>query len=220
MLIQDMAHQLLETVRRTIVDDEPIDIRLLKDFIKDQRADSLEIAFRKKRDFYRFVQIYNKDNKNKTELELVTDGDVNRTGVTLLKSKQKITMPLLLNNRYAITKVAPLNIVMDNFKFLNYDEAIYSGSGRFNKFMNAAFIKDGYLYIKANTSSEIKALKYIRLEGVFEDPLLVPGFDEKIDDYPISARIWNGMIDSIISGKLNVKITANEDEINNANSEV
>jgi hypothetical protein len=216
MNINDMAYQLLETIRKTSVDDESIDLRLLQDFIRDQRAQDLERAFVKKRDFYRFVQTYNSDNKGKTELELITDGDINRTGVTLLKTKQKIAEPLLLNNRYAITKVSPLNFVMDNFKFVNYDEAIYTGHGKFNKFMNVAFLKDDYLYIKATANNHAKALKYIRLEGIFADPLLVPGFDEDKDDYPISNNIWNTMIEDIIKGKISIKLSSDNDIVNNA----
>ncbi len=214
-----MAYELMELIRRTIKDDEFVDIRLIKDFIKDQRATYLEQAFQRKRDFYRFVQTYNKDNKGKTEFEFITDVEIDSVGIMLLKSKEMITKPLLLNNKEAITKVAPINLMLDSFKFVNYDEAIYAGHGNFNKFMNVAFLKNGYLYLKANANNDIAVLKYARIEGVFEDPTLVPGFNEDTDDYPISANIWNTMIDDIKNNKINIKLAASEDEVNDADGD-
>jgi len=215
-----MAYEILEIIRRTIKDDEYIDIRLIMDFIKDERARLLEDAFKRKRDFYRFVQIYNKDNKGKTELELINDNELTSVGITLFKSKQKITKALLLNNKEAITKVAPINILMDNFKFMNYDEAVYAGYGKFNKFMNVAFLKNGYLYVKAKDNAKIRGLRYVRLEGIFEDPTQVAGFDEEVDDYPISANIWNTLIDNVNKLKLQIKLVSQEDEENDANAEI
>jgi hypothetical protein len=216
MKINDLAYELLEIVQKTVKDDFFIDIRLLKDFIKDQRAVLLERAFDDNDDFYRFVQIYNKHKDGVVNVELLNSDGYLNSKIVLLKSTEKITPTLLLQNRHAITKVSPKNFLIPPFKFVNYDEAIYSGGGKFNRYMNVSFIRDGYLYIKANDNQYTRNLTDVVVEGIFENPLLVPGFDEDNDDYPISAHIWNNIIDMVMKNKISIKIGASDDVINNA----
>lgn len=192
-----------------ITDDLAIDDRLVDSWIHGQRA----LWFR------------NELNKNRSksaniiqDLGCVAVSPVDRaeccsidTGCTFLRTDLKIPVPIELHFTDTITRVAPVDKLARAFSFVEYEQAIYSGNGRFNRSHTFAFLKNNYIYLKMQPSSVLSsALKYINIQGIFEDPTDVARFTtctgaacyDETSQYPINAWIWQYIKDQIVKSDL------------------
>ena len=164
--LNEIAYDILTSVRPQLSDDTELDIRLIKFWIKNQRA----------------LLIRNEINRNRS-----IDSDITQTlcvdlecvdasvccdielGQGILRSKQEIPDTLEMHNKKAITKVGPVNISKEAFSLIEYDRVPFVASAKYVGNMVYAFIHDKYLYIYTK-NPRYKDLVAVGLRGVFEDP--------------------------------------------------
>jgi len=115
-------------------------------------------------------------------------------GCSILRTKCEIPKTVELHNRNAITKVGSVDKLNYFFSFVSYQQAIFSGNGKYNGNSVFAFLHNNRMYFKVNGAQK-KLLRKINIMGIFEDPKAVSNFCKqdgtvcysKDDQYPISS---------------------------------
>lgn len=136
-----------------------------------------------------------------------------------------IPEPLKLSNNVAITHVGPVDKLSSPFSFIDYDRAIWSGNGGFNKNIIFAFFHNGRIYIKTHPDNLYgQALQFININGVFQDPRKAFDFAHCNGDvcwtydseYPINNDTIELLKENILKGKF--RLIFKEDKSNDADS--
>ena len=210
-----------------VTDDTDNDLRQIKYWIKNQRA----------------LWIRNEINKNRSIdpaiiqdlgcVEMETSDSAECCSVfsncDVLRSVEEIPTPIEMHHKSAITRVGPVDKLIKPFGFVPYEQAIFSGNGRFNKNIMFSFLRDKRMYlIKKDIDIKYKALKYINIQGVFEDPEEVGTFTDctgvacYTDDstYPINRWMVEYMKAQIVENNMKLILTIPTDESNDASGNV
>jgi len=172
-----LYYDILETVsNNNISDDTDISARYIEYLIHQQRALWLRNEYNKPG---RSIDQNVTQDLGCVELELVDSSfaicnDL-EVGCSLLRSKLVIPNTVEFYERTAITKVGPIDQMNVSFSFVPYQQAIYSGNGKFTKNVIYCFLHDNRMYLKV-TGQAGKMLKYINIHGIFEDPTEVSNF--------------------------------------------
>jgi len=220
-----IIYDLWMSVHPLISDDDVLDERMLSYWVDGQRSLWLRNELNRNRTIDDNIQ----QSLGAVELEIV-DTIENSPYVggsaKILKSKLQIPVAIELHNSTAITRVASLDLKCKKFSFVDYTAVPYVGHGKFNQNQVFAFLKGGYMYVLSGCNNPAtKALKYINIRGVFENPEEVGRFTE-IDgtscytmdsNYPINKWILGYMKDAIIKADLRTFVQPILDESNNAN---
>lgn len=103
------------------------------------------------------------------------------TNCYVMRTVDKIPNAVETHRKKLITRVGPVNITLKGYSFINYTQAQYSGNNAYTKNDTYAFILNGYIYIKSN-NPDIYTLKYINIQGVFEDPTALTNYQCHEDD--------------------------------------
>ena len=115
-------------------------------------------------------------------------------GCSILRTECEIPKTVELHNRNAITKVGPIDKMDYFFSFVPYQQAIFSGNGKYNGNSIFSFLHNNRMYFKVNGAQK-KLLRKVNIMGIFEDPKAVAGFCnqagapcyDKDSQYPISS---------------------------------
>jgi hypothetical protein len=117
----------------------------------------------------------------------------------ILKSRKPIPSLIARHNKPAFLSVRNPNIISEEYNVIPKENAIYAGSGRYNKRGVFTFLYDGHIYIKLNrTNPKLGLIDTLSVEGVFENPLEVITFNNPDlvgrdfwwEEYPINAADW------------------------------
>lgn len=101
------------------------------------------------------------------------------------------------------TRIAPADNLETNFKLVSYETALYSGNGKFNASQVYAAL-DGQKLCLFSKDRLHKQLKWMRVKGIFENPIEAYEFKNGVDSYdwdmefPISDSIVNDMKNIIV----------------------
>jgi len=222
--LNQIAYNILMSVRPHLIDDEDLDIRKVKHDVHLKRA----------------LFIRNELNKNRTiDINLVqTLGCVEVEWANpieccidipidckLLRTKERIPNAIELHNSKLITRVGSIFLMNKKFNFVSYDRFIFSGNTEYNKNEIYATLHDGYIYLKSNSLS-LNGIKYIDIQGVFEDPSEVANFkdcDGKVcysddDTYPVNMWMEDYIKSALIEEYFKVTLRATKDTANDADS--
>lgn len=174
--LNKIVYDILETVHSHVnSDDADVDIRQIEWLINNQRALLIRNEYNKPG---RVIDHNLIQDLGCVEVEMVDNSacpDISTAGCYLLRTKCQIPNTIELHHKTAITRVGSPDRMNDNYSFVSYDQAIYSGSGKFNKNNNFAFLLNNYIYIKVH-SKKAAMLKYVNIRGIFEDPTEVGNF--------------------------------------------
>ena len=221
----ELIYDLWQVITPLVSDDSIVDERMLSYWIDNQRATWLRNELNKNRTIDDNIQ----QSLGAVELEIVdTIENTDITGIShkILKSKLQIPVAIELHNSTAITRVSSLDLKQKKFSFVDYTAVPYVGNGKFNKNFVFAFLKGGYMYVVSNCNNPVtKALKYINIRGVFENPEEVGRFKEldgtscytSDSPYPINKWILGYIKDAIIKLDLRPFVQPVIDESNDAN---
>lgn len=204
----------------------------VRNLIRDNRSDDIKISDRQLEFivlYYRARLIKNDEDKKRTlSSNVIQDlGNVPLTRIdtaedTVIKSNQfvlrtttKIPKLIELNNKDAIMYVGSID-KSSAIDFVSKARSKWNKYNKYGKTLPTAYYRNGYVYIVDCP----KLLKYINIEGIFEDPRTVPGFDITTDDYPISAYMISTINDFVLSKELAVFLQSIPDEVNDASSEI
>lgn len=222
--LNELTYDILETVRNhRIVDDLDIDERQVHYLIHNQRA----LWIRRE---------LNQPGRNLdpnliqdlgcVDLEIADRSECPDMpiGCSILRTKCTIPTTIELHDKPAITRVGPVDRLGENYSFVPYHQAVYSGNGKFNQRAIFAFLHNNRIYIKASGLAG-QALEKINIRGVFEDPTNVDCFcncdgsvcysnDEK---YPLNRWMVPFIKDPIIK-QFMLSQQMPEDNANDSNS--
>jgi hypothetical protein len=178
-----------------ISDDFEIDDRQIKFWIKGKRAMYLRNLMDKNRDV---EQIFIQD-LGCVELELVDRAEccTVEADCDILRTAQELPVPIMPRNGDAFTRVGPIDKIKKAYNLVNFSASPYIANGRFNKKESFAWYRNNRIYLKSNFNKVFgKGIKYINIQGVFEDPEAVRVFNQcdgspcYTDDSDFPMPIW------------------------------
>jgi hypothetical protein len=183
-----------------IVDDSKFDPRQIAFWISNQRALLIRSDLNKGRgidhDLIQDLGCVEMENADRSEC-----CDI-QSGCSILRTKNVLPKPIILNFDPLFTRIGRIDKLSETYNLVPYSQAVYAGNGRFNQGMKFAYYLNGRIYIKVtNHNLFTKAIKHINIQGVFENPEEVSGYNSCSGDacytddsrYPVSA--W--MVDYI-----------------------
>lgn len=169
--LNEILFDVAESVRSIISDDFEIDNRKIVFWIKNQRAKYLRQEFNRP---YRIVDQRTTQNIESLPLQVVNVLTI--PNITLPVSKKvlrsTVEIPNTIEQYYkpTFTRIGSVDIIDRRFTLIDYSKAPYVGNGKLNKEEFFVFLMNRYLYVISNDNNrKWKGLKYLNLQGVFED---------------------------------------------------
>jgi hypothetical protein len=224
----EILYSIFEVLRAHLADDEDIDVRQLESFIKDYRANFLKQRF----------------DKNPFNID---SSCIQNTGVlSVIKEDSSSllhTLPANLSGRYVMRtdKLVPTTVrrtgkvgtllhigsadkLDSSFSITDYETAIESGFGRFNRAEIFAFPYNGYIYF-ISKSDDFKTIYNVVIRGVFTDPEEVYNLNNTNlytgnENYYTPRDLKRYIEASILKDKYGILINPPVDNVNDAVSNV
>lgn len=132
-------------------------------------------------------------------------------GYKILRNETDLPKTIQFNSRGGIIETGPIDMGAYRFNHVEYNEAVWSGNGRFNREMIYSFYKDNRIYlISRSLSNHWYLIDNMAITGIFEDPRAVESFKHisgeacwtADDEYPLSLDLWEYMKDMIKKGNI------------------
>lgn len=170
--LNELAYNVMSSIKPHLSDDEDISIRKIKFDIISERS----------------TMIRNEMNKNRTvddaiiqDLGCVELEEVDQSlcpelpvGTCIKRTVKPLPVPIELHNRRLITRISNPVVLSESFPLYEYNKVIHTGNRKFSKDQVQAFFKDGHIYLKS--THDMPFIKFINVRGVFEDPTDVADF--------------------------------------------
>lgn len=232
--LNSYAYEIWELVRKKIVDDDEIDLRLIKDLIKDQRELAVSNAINKggagtptheyasgsgyDGGWDQYVQsmtlTFNPVICPPEDYPCIDESD-------LWKSNEEFPTTLTLGRRPAVIRVMPCPgedcAKKSRILFASHDRARFVGNGRFNTHQIIAYIRNDHMWFMTKDTTLGAGPINICIDAIFSDPTDVPGHDDELDKYPIGKQ-WPYMMGMIMKF-LQEKLKSTQDRLNDATNE-
>lgn len=210
-----------------IVDDERLDIRLIKDWIDLKRAQYIKNSLAQNPNNRISLNMYQKLSVDVTKIAVTAAGNypyANATTQDYFIVESDTTIPTILEGKSGpmILSLESEDLMKLPFSFVDYDYLRFSGNGKFNSGIIFGSVRDNKIYFKDNTF--FATYDTVVLRAIFENPRdvgteAVPYDDETTEypaDYPLIEYIKNG----IMKEDLRFFINAPTDELNDASGEI
>ena len=213
LTLDALAYDLWLTIRNgRIVDDDDLDIRQIKFWIRNNRYVWIKNELNKGRPInQKFIQDMGVVTLERVDLGMYAD-----IGCTVLRTNIDIPNTVELNGIPTLTRVGPAVTDQGTFTIIPYERVPYAGNGRFNSNAIYAFWKDNRVYLISNSVSlNYTGMKKVNIRGVFADPEAVPGYDST-KDYPMSEALWVYMKDIILKSDVTMFLSSIGDVVNDA----
>jgi len=165
--LNEITYDLLQHIRANNSDDDDIDLRSIKYWIKNQRALWLKNELGKWKVTSRGII------QDLGTLSLESSG-------TLKRTTTDVPNFLFVRGEPRITRVGPVAITDKNYSIVHYNHSHFVHNGRFNSDIVSAFLYNDRIYLVGAVTS----LTQVNVQGVFEDPLDVTGMTAD-SEYPI-----------------------------------
>ena len=146
-------------------------------------------------------------------------------GCSAIRTTVEIPRTITTYSGDGITRVGPINKLIDDYQYLPYEKAIWTGAGYFNKPSIMAFRLDDYIYVVSKSDvDDWKYLEYINIRGIFEDPRTASIFTfcsgdscfSEDSDYPLGEDLWVYMKGEIVKGNFGILTSVLTDKTNDA----
>jgi hypothetical protein len=215
--LNELAFELWELRRAHIKNTDPMDIRILVDWIQSTRALLLKQKFDQP-----FASI---DDHYVQSLGTVTM-EKYLSNVPQIKNydylwRTSIDIPRTIEQKEGkgtFVRVGPADRLSDHFQLTTHKKAIALGYGKFNYNTIYAFVLGDRLHLTSNSGIHF-TVKYLDIRGVFQDPIAaarikLPTWTYN-DDYPINKEIIDQMKTMIVSNKFGLTFVQAEDKTDN-----
>ena len=230
--LNSYAYEVWEIIEKRIVDDSAIDLRLIKDLIKDQRELAVSNSINKggasakspesssgsgyDGGWDQYVQTM---PLTFSKVACPADDYVCIQRPFLWKSNEEFPDTLTLGRRPAVIRVMQCDgdcVIKDVILFASHDRARFTGNGRFNKRQVVSYIRDEHMWFMTKEDYVTDPLT-LCVDAIFSDPSDVPGFDDDVDDFPMGKN-WPYIMANVVK-YLQEKLKAKQDRLNDATNE-
>jgi len=175
--LNEIAYDILQHLRANNVDDDDIDLRSIRYWVKNQRALWIknELSTNKEisQTYIQDLGIYTLEDIN----------DMKKTTVdvpTFLYLKGEPLVVQVIDSEELTTDIAA-----HNYPFICYAASKTAHSGRFNAGVISSFLYEDRVYVVGN---DLTSVEYVRIRGILVDPTDATGFTND-DDYPIGDEL-------------------------------
>lgn len=215
--LNQLAFELWELRRARIKDTDPMDIRLLVDWIQSKRAMLLKQKFDQP-----FASIDDHYVQDLGSVEM-TKTLSNIAGISNYDYMwgTSIEIPRTIESKEGIgtfTRIGPADRLSDHYQVTTYKKALSLGYGKFNYNAIYAFVLGDHIYLTSNGGLHF-TVKYLNVRGVFQDPItaarIVNSSWDYNDDYPINKEIIDQLKVLIINEKFGLTLVQAEDKQDN-----
>lgn len=213
LTLNSLAYDLHLTIRNGhIVDDDDLDIRQIKFWIKNNRAVWIKNELNKGNSIpQRFIQDLGNVDLVKSDIGMYAP-----VGCSILKTAIEIPNTIEHKGLPTLTRVGPTLTTHGTFTIIPFERVPYVGNGRFNSNGIYAFWFNNYVYLVSKSSSlNFTGMRKVNIRGVFADPEAVTTY-EATKDYPISEALWVYMKDIILKSDVAMFLSTIGDVVNDA----
>jgi hypothetical protein len=217
MLLDDIISLLNESFRNAhVVDDEPIDRRIIQDWLMLRRNVYIKNYINQKGSY----------EQNTLQFELldldIYDPALGLGGISLDKRILRSTpCPTLIEGRsgVAVYEITSADSLSRTIASVPMDRLRWCGNGKTNLHTVFAAFYDGRFYVKSGSEEE-KGITKIRVVGVFSDPTQVSTYVRATDEYPVNEYMISYMINEVKAQDFSFLRQTVTDNVNNANGEI
>lgn len=144
----------------------------------------------------------------------------------ILRTSQPIPKTINFESWDGVSMAGSVDMAAPRFNHCEYQEAIFSGNGRFNRDQVYSYTMNGYLYIISRSHDNYwKLLSQVAIQGIFADPRDVAAFTHingqacwtPDSEYPINSELWDYMKAEIIRGNIDSLVKIPIDQSNDDN---
>jgi len=225
MTILQAINQLrLDIRRQNLYDDDQLDDRLLKDWVKDQRALWLRNEMNKPRSVDE--QIIQTLGCVPLEVADKSSCPSYLTNYHILQTNVDMPKTIELNNGDGIIEVGYVDKIAYPTSYVTLQRLRFAGNGKFNSNIIHTARHGQRILVKMSVGAQnyTNYLRYLRIRGVWEDPEEVANFTHvngdpcysDSDDFPMNRWMWNYIKEAIKQANFKELVTAPTDEINDA----
>lgn len=220
----EIVYSIFEVLRAHLADDEDIDVRQLESFVKDYRADFLKQRFDK--------DPFNIDSsciQNTGVLSVIKEDSSSLSGSLSGKYLMRTTLAVPNTIRRTgrvgtLLHIGSADKIDTSFTITDYETAIESGYGRFNRDEIFAFPYNGYIYFYSR-GDDFKTIYNVIVRGVFTDPEEVYNLDNTTlytgdENYYTPRDLKRYIETSILKDKYGILINPPVDKINDAVNDI
>lgn len=167
--LAQIVYDIMSLRRGVLSDDDSLDKRQVEFWVQNWRSILIRQEYGKNRTLSEnIIQDLGCVELETADRAECCDLDV---GCTIRRTKLEIPKPIELQQKDGIMRVGPIDKLHKAFSFVPYEQAIYSGNGRFNKYEVFAFLRNKRIYLKFNGNNiTYIAMKYVNIRGIFENP--------------------------------------------------
>jgi len=148
-------------------------------------------------------------------------------GCMIKRTKLQLPRPIELSQQDAILRVGTIDKTSKAFTFVPYEQFIFSGNGRFNKYIIFVTYRNGRLYLSSSNNLTLKGMKWINVRGIFEDPRSVKDFTRcdgtpcytGDSEYPMSNWMIEVVKKMILDTNIKTMLTIPADTTNDASGD-
>lgn len=214
----------LDIRRQKLYDDDQLDDRLLKDWVKDQRALWLRNEMNKPRSVDE--QIIQTLGCVPLEVADKSSCPAYLTNYHILQTNIDMPKTIELNNGDGIIEIGYVDKIAYPTSYVTLQRLRFAGNGKFNSNIIHTARHGQRILVKMTAGAQNYAnyLRYLRIRGVFEDWEEVANFSHVDgtpcysdgDDIPMNRWMWNYIKEAIKQANFEELVTAPTDEINDA----
>jgi hypothetical protein len=217
MLLDDIISILNESFRNAhVTDNEPIDRRIIQDWIMLQRNVFIKNFFNQNGTF----------EQNCLQFEIL-DVDVYDPAFTLggISLGNKIlrsdVCPNLIEGRrgVAVYELTSPDLTSKTIQPVSFDRLRWCGNGKINRDYVFGAFYDGRWYLKSKSGME-KPITKLHVVGVFSDPTEVSTYNRLTDPYPINDYSIKYMITEVQTKDFAFTAQTKSDTVNDASGEI
>lgn len=224
MTLNGISFMCLEMLRAGhVVDDERLDLRLIKDWIDLKRSQYIKNQLTQNPNSRLNLNLYQSINVVVAVGNVTDNADYPYANDTtqlykIVESASSIPAVLEGRNGPIIYSLESQDKMKLPFQFVDYDYMRFAGNGKFNTNLIFGSLRDNKLYFKYNTYFDTYTT--VVLKAVFENPRDITGFNDNTTEYPANAGLIEYIKNGILDTDAKLFIINPSDEINDASGDI